>query len=95
MAAIRSLSPDGGTLADFPDGLHSIRFSSLDDGGAREDNTVTLNDWLFGFGDWSADGKGLLVPSFTPAGTPVILEVNRAGKAAVVLEGAASTAFDS
>jgi len=89
-----SLSPDGRTLADFPDGLHSIRFFSLDDGGAREDKTVTLNDWLFGFGDWSADGKGLLVPSFTPAGTPVILEINRAGKASVVLEGTASTAFD-
>jgi hypothetical protein len=89
-----SLSPDGRTLADFPDGLHSIRFFSLDDRGAREEKTVMLNDWLFGFGDWSADGKGLLVPSFTAAGTPVILEVNRAGKAAVVLEGAASTAFD-
>jgi DNA-binding winged helix-turn-helix (wHTH) protein/Tol biopolymer transport system component len=89
-----SLSPDGRTLVDFPDGLHSIRFFSLDDGSARADKTVTLNDWLIGFGDWSADGKGLLVPSFTPAGTPVILEVNRAGKASVVLEGTASTAFD-
>jgi hypothetical protein len=54
----------------------------------------SLNDWLFGFGDWSADGKGLLVPSFTRAGTPVILEVNRAGKASIVLEGTASLAFD-
>jgi hypothetical protein len=64
------------------------------DGGAKEDKTVTPNDWLFGFGDWSADGKGLLIPSFTPAGAPVILEVNRAGKASVVLEGALNTEFD-
>jgi DNA-binding winged helix-turn-helix (wHTH) protein/Tol biopolymer transport system component len=89
-----SLSPNGRTLADFLDGLHRIRFFSLDDGGAREDKTVTLKDWLFGFGDWTADGEGLLVPSFTPVGTPVILEVSRAGKAFVVLEGAASTTFD-
>jgi DNA-binding winged helix-turn-helix (wHTH) protein/Tol biopolymer transport system component len=89
-----SLSPDGRTLADFLDGLHKIRFFSLDDRGAREDKTVTLNDWLFRFGDWSADGKGLLVPSFTPAGTPVMLEVSRAGQASVVLEGTANTAFD-
>ena len=89
-----SLSPDGRTLADFPDGRHKIRLFSMDEGGGREDKRVTLNDWPIGFGDWSVDGKGLLVPSFTPAGTPVILEINRAGKASVVLEGAAGTEFD-
>ena len=65
-------------------------------GMTKERATVpSLNDWLFGFGDWSADGKGLLVPSFTPEGSPVILEVSRTGKASVILEGAPSTAFDS
>jgi hypothetical protein len=53
-----------------------------------------VNEWLVPYGDWAADGKGLLVPSFTPVGTSVILEVNRAGEASVVLEGATNTAFD-
>ena len=61
---------------------------------AREDKTVTLNEWPMDNGDWNADGTGLLIPSMTPTGTPVILEVNRAGKASVVLEGAANTPFE-
>jgi hypothetical protein len=88
-----SLSPDGRTLADLPHG-HSIRFFSLENGVAREDKTVTLNEWLMDNGNWNADGSGLLIPSITPTGTPVILEVNRAGKASIVLEGAANTPFE-
>jgi Tol biopolymer transport system component len=88
-----SLSPDGRTLADLPHG-HSIRFFSVENGVAREDKTVTLNEWPIENGDWNADGSGLLIPSITPTGMPVILEVNRAGKASVVLEGAANTPFE-
>jgi Tol biopolymer transport system component len=88
-----SLAPDGRTLADLPHG-HSIRFFSVENGVAREDKTVTLNEWPIENGDWNADGSGLLIPSITPTGTPVILEVNRAGKASVVLEGAANTPFE-
>jgi DNA-binding winged helix-turn-helix (wHTH) protein/Tol biopolymer transport system component len=87
-----SLSSDGRTLAVFP-GDHRIRFFSVQNGVAREGNTVILNDWWIPNGDWSADGKGVLIPSVTPSGTPVMLEVDRAGKASVVLEGAANTAF--
>jgi hypothetical protein len=88
-----SLSPDGRTLADLPHD-HSIRFFSVENGVAREDKTFTLNEWPIENGDWNADGSGLLIPSITPTGTPVILEVNRAGKASVVLEGAANTPFE-
>lgn len=88
-----TLAPDGRTLAVFP-GLHSIRFFAVENGAAREDKTITLNDWLIQSGDWTADGSGILVPSVAPAGTPAIVEVNRAGKASVVLKGTANTAFD-
>jgi DNA-binding winged helix-turn-helix (wHTH) protein/Tol biopolymer transport system component len=87
-----SLSPDGRTLAVFP-GDHRIRFFSVENGVAHEGNTVTLNDWWIQNGDWNADGKGVLIQSVTPTGTPVILEVDRAGKASVVLEGATNTEF--
>lgn len=87
-----SLSPDGRTLADFRHD-HSIHFFSIENGAAKEDRTVTLNEWLVDNGDWNADGSGVLIPSATAAGTPLILEVNRAGKASVVLEGAANTPF--
>jgi len=88
------LSPDGRTLADFPGGGHTIRFYSVKNGVAKEEKTITLNEWWIPNGDWTSDGKGLLVPSITPAGTPVILEVNRAGKASVVLEGSANMEFE-
>jgi Tol biopolymer transport system component len=88
-----SLSPDGRTLADFPHD-HSIHFLSIENGAAREDKTVTLNEWPVDNGDWNGDGSGLVIPSITPTGTPVILEVNRAGKVSVVLEGAANTPFE-
>jgi Tol biopolymer transport system component len=89
-----SLAPDGRTLADFRHG-HTIRFFSIENEVAREDKTVTLNEWQIENGDWNADGSGLLIPSISPTGTPVILEVNRAGKVSVVLEGAANTPFES
>lgn len=88
-----NLSPDGRTLADFPDN-HSIRFYSIENGVAKENKTITLNDWFFFGGDWTADGKGLLGPAFTPGGIPVMLEVNRAGKASVILEGSPGTWFE-
>lgn len=88
-----SLSPDGRTLAVFS-GDHRIRFFSVENGVAHEGNTVTLDDWWIQNGDWNADGKRVLIQSVTPTGTPVILEVDRAGKASVVLEGAANTAFE-
>jgi DNA-binding winged helix-turn-helix (wHTH) protein/Tol biopolymer transport system component len=87
------LSPDGRTVVDFPNG-HTIDFLSVDDEGVKEDRTVTLDKWPVFNGDWNADGSALLIPSFTPAGTPVILEVNKAGKASVVLEGAVHTPFE-
>lgn len=37
--------------------------------------------------DWSADGARLFIRSITPAGVPVILALNGAGKAEVVIEG--------
>jgi Tol biopolymer transport system component len=88
-----SLSPDGKMLAIFL-GDHRIRFFSLENAVARESNTVTLNDWWVTNGDWTADGNGILVPSHTPSGTPVILEVNRAGTASVVLKSTANISFD-
>jgi hypothetical protein len=87
-----SLSPDGRTLAVFP-GDHRIRFFSIENEIAREEKTVTLNGWRVPNGDWSSDGKGVLIQSVTAAGIPVMLEVDRAGKASVVLEGAANTSF--
>jgi Tol biopolymer transport system component len=87
-----SLSPDGRTLVAFHGG-HSIRFYSLKNGAFRESNTATLSDWSFYNGDWNAVGTGVLIPSKTSSGTPVILEVDQTGKASVVLEGAANTGF--
>jgi hypothetical protein len=88
-----TLSPDGRTLAVFPDS-HSIRFFPLENGRAREGKTITLNDWLIESGDWTADGSGILFPSLTRGGKPVIVEADRAGKATVVLEGTENTVFD-
>lgn len=87
-----SLSPDGRTLAVFP-GDHRIRFFSVGNEVAHEEKTVMLNDWRVPNGDWSSDGKGVLIQSVTAAGIPVMLEVDRAGKASVVLQGAANTSF--
>lgn len=87
-----TLSPDGKTLAIFH-GHHNINFYSVENGTARETNTVTLNDWFIPNGDWNANGTGVLIPSTTPTGTPVMMEVDRTGKARVVLEGAANRFF--
>jgi DNA-binding winged helix-turn-helix (wHTH) protein/Tol biopolymer transport system component len=87
-----SLSPDGRTLAVFP-GDHRIRFFSVTNEVVHDERTVTLNDWRIPGGDWSSDGRGVLIPSDTAAGIPVMIEVDRAGKASVVLEGAANTSF--
>jgi DNA-binding winged helix-turn-helix (wHTH) protein/Tol biopolymer transport system component len=84
-----SLSPDGSLLAMFHDG-HAIRLLSLKTGAAHD---VLVKDWQLSNGDWSADGKSVYVPSSTPAGVPVILNVNEQGKAEVVLEGGANTEF--
>jgi len=44
-------------------------------------------------GDWSADGTSVFMPSVTSKHTQVILRVDEAGKAEVVLEGDANTMF--
>jgi hypothetical protein len=78
-----TLSPDGTELALFLD-RHRIRFLSLDTGVAHD---VSVNDWPLTNGDWSADGKSVFMQSVTTKGTPVILDVNKAGKAKVAFEG--------
>jgi hypothetical protein len=52
-----------------------------------------LKDWPLSNGDWSANSQNVFAPSFTPKGVPVILEIDQAGKADVVLEGHANTGF--
>jgi DNA-binding winged helix-turn-helix (wHTH) protein/Tol biopolymer transport system component len=88
-----TLSPDGKTLAVFRHD-HRIHFFAIKDGVFKEDRTVTLDQWPIDNGDWNADGSGLLIPSLTPTGTPVILEVSRTGKAHLLLEGAVNTPFE-
>jgi Tol biopolymer transport system component len=84
-----TLSPDGRKLALFLN-RHQIRFLSLDTGVARD---VSIDNWPLANGDWSADGKSVFMQSVTSNDTPVILDVNEAGKAEVVLEGDANTSF--
>ena len=81
-----SLSPDGSLLAivgyEHPD---RILFLSLPSGVVRE---VVVNDWpQLSNVDWSADGEGLFMPSTTSDSTPVLLLVDREGKARVIWEG--------
>ena len=81
-----SLSPDISLLAivgyDHPD---RILFLSLPSGVVQE---VIVNDWpRLQNVDWSADGAGLLMPSTTSDSTPVLLFVDREGKARVIWEG--------
>jgi DNA-binding winged helix-turn-helix (wHTH) protein/Tol biopolymer transport system component len=87
-----TLSPDGRTLAVFP-GDHRIRFFSFENGAARETKTITINDWKIQQGDWSADGKVLLMESYTASGGSVILQVDRAGQALVLLKGEPNVEF--
>jgi len=84
-----SLSPDGSRLALVLD-PHRIRFLSLDTGAAHD---VSLNDWPLSNLDWSSDGARVFIRSLTPAGVPVILALNGAGKAEVVLEGQVDSHF--
>jgi hypothetical protein len=84
-----SLSPDGSRLALVVD-PHRIRFLSPDTGAAHD---VKLNDWPVFNVDWSADGARVFIRSITPAGVPVILALNGAGKAEVVIEGQVDSNF--
>jgi len=82
-----SLSPDGLLLAVVKFGKHEgrIRFISLPGGAVRD---VVLKDWpRLSTVDWSADGAGLLMSSTTSNSTPVLLLVDREGKARVIWEG--------
>jgi len=83
------ISPDGSKLAIVLD-RHRIRFLSLDTGMAHE---VTVKDWPLNSMDWSADGRSVFMPSITPRGIQVVLEVDQAGKATVVLEGNSNNEF--
>jgi hypothetical protein len=85
-----SLSPDGSRLALVLD-PHRIRFLSPDTGAAHD---VSLNDWPVFNVDWSADGAKVFIQSITPAGVPVILALNGAGKAEVVIEGQVDSHFN-
>jgi DNA-binding winged helix-turn-helix (wHTH) protein/Tol biopolymer transport system component len=78
-----SLSPDGSKVAMALD-QNRIRFFSIATGEFRD---VTVKDWPLAGVDWGTDSQTLFMPSHSPAGDPVILEVNRTGKAKVVLRG--------
>jgi len=84
-----SLSPDGSQLALFLD-RHRIRFISTETAATRD---VTVKDWPLSNGDWLANSKTVFAPSFTAKGIPVILEIDQAGEARVVLVGSANTGF--
>ncbi len=84
-----SLSPDGSRLAIVLD-PHRIRFLSTETGATHD---VSLNDWPVYNVDWSADGAKVFIRSITPAGVPVILALNEAGKAEVVIEGQVHSNF--
>jgi hypothetical protein len=84
-----SLSPDGTKLALFLD-RHRIRFFSIATGEARD---VSVKDWALINGDWGANSQTVFMPSQTPDGVPVILEVDETGKAKVVLRGRPNTEF--
>ena len=53
---------------------------------------MVVKDWPLLNGDWY--GKTIFMPSYTPTGNPVILEVDETGKAKVVFEGERSTDFE-
>jgi len=84
-----SISPDGSKLALFLD-QHRIRVISTESAVAHD---VTVKNWNLHNGDWSADSKTIFAASVTPKGVPVILEIDQAGKANVVLEGSANAQF--
>jgi DNA-binding winged helix-turn-helix (wHTH) protein/Tol biopolymer transport system component len=84
-----SLSSDGSKLAIFLD-QHRIRFFSIATGAAHD---VTVKDWPLQNGDWGANSQTVFMPSHSPAGVPVILEVDQTGKAKVVLQGKPNADF--
>jgi DNA-binding winged helix-turn-helix (wHTH) protein/Tol biopolymer transport system component len=84
-----SLSSDGAKLALFLD-RHRIRFFSIATGEARD---VSVKGWPLTNGDWGANSQTVFMPSQTPDGVPVILEVDQTGKAKVVLQGKPNTEF--
>jgi DNA-binding winged helix-turn-helix (wHTH) protein/Tol biopolymer transport system component len=84
-----SLSSDGSKLAIFLD-PHRIRFVTLATAAAHD---VTVKDWPLSNGDWAANGHSVYMPSGTSKGIPVILEVDQAGRAKVVIEGSANIGF--
>ena len=83
------ISPDGSKLAIVLD-RHRLRFFSPDSGVAHD---VTVMDWPLSSVDWSANSRTVFMPSVTPNGIQVILEVDQAGKASVVLQGNANARF--
>jgi Tol biopolymer transport system component len=85
------ISPDGSKLAIVLD-RHRIRFFSLATGVAHD---VTVKDWPLDGVDWSADSQTVFMPSATPDGIPVVLEVDQTGKAHVALQGNANTSFSA
>ncbi|HEY1576837.1 MAG TPA: winged helix-turn-helix domain-containing protein [Terracidiphilus sp.] len=85
------ISPDGSKLAIVLD-AHRIRFLSLSNGGASD---VIVKDWPLDSVDWSADSQTVFMPSVTPKGIPVILEVDQTGKAHVVFQGVANTGLEA
>jgi DNA-binding winged helix-turn-helix (wHTH) protein/Tol biopolymer transport system component len=87
------VSPDGKTLSIMP-GERTIKYYSLENGTARASRTTVLKDWWFENGDWSADGKSLLIPSATAEGQPVIIELSESGKVSVALKGTPGMGFD-
>ena len=83
------ISPDGSKLAIIID-RNRIRFFSPGTGVAHD---VPVKAWPLNAVDWSADSRSVFIPSVTPKGTQVILEVDQAGKASVVLQGNANAPF--
>jgi len=85
-----SVSPNGSQLVIVTDELLGrLRFLSLDTGKSRD---VIVKGWplLTGIG-WTADSASVLVGSWTPSRTSVILEVDMEGNAQVLLEGDSRT----
>jgi hypothetical protein len=54
-----------------------------------------VEDWPLDGVHWSADRQTVFMRSATPDGIPVILEVDRAGKANAGLRGHAHTSFEA
>ena len=79
------LSPDGSTLVLSPRaGQERLIFVSVETGAIKESE---VKGWsTLKSADWAADSKSVLMASVTPAGIPVVLRVDRDGKAKVVLE---------